>query len=192
MLRHLRERYGEIEEHFFVNYEHDSILAKVGMGLRVNDTEMLALKGSIEQELEDVIGIIEKSGRSQEITTDENVLEIENFESLMVKMDKKDLNEAANQSDDEVGRPFTQEELLSQKRQSKLQAENKELERSHLAKAVTRKGFIRFQDYSSKLRMMDTAMFLFGLKLHRQDDHVKFYDADFLNTIQVSSPLFYE
>jgi len=23
-------------------------------------------------------------------------------------------------------------------------------------------------------------------------DHVKFYDADFLNTIQVSSPLFYE
>ena len=38
--------------------------------------------------------------------------------------------------------------------------------------------------------MMDTALFLFGLKMHRQEGHVKFYDADFLNTMQVSSPLF--
>ena len=40
--------------------------------------------------------------------------------------------------------------------------------------------------------MMDTALFLFGLKLHRQEDHIKFYDADFLNTIQISSTLFYD
>ena len=39
---------------------------------------------------------------------------------------------------------------------------------------------------------MDTALFLFGLKLHKQEGHVKFYDADFLNTIQISSPLFYD
>lgn len=39
---------------------------------------------------------------------------------------------------------------------------------------------------------MDTSLFLFGLKLHRQEDHVKFYDADFLNVIQISSTLFYD
>ena len=38
--------------------------------------------------------------------------------------------------------------------------------------------------------MMDSAMFLFGLKLHRQEGHVRFYDADFLNTMSVKSPLF--
>ena len=57
---------------------------------------------------------------------------------------------------------------------------------------VTRNGFIRFADYQSKLRMMDTAMFLFGLKLHRQEGHIKFYDADFLNSLHVSSQLFGE
>ena len=39
---------------------------------------------------------------------------------------------------------------------------------------------------------MDTAMFLFGLKLHQQKDHIYFHDADFLNCIQVSSPHFFE
>ena len=47
-----------------------------------------------------------------------------------------------------------------------------------------------FKDYESKLRMMDTALFLFGLKLHRQEGHVKFHDADFLNTLYIQSVLF--
>ena len=38
--------------------------------------------------------------------------------------------------------------------------------------------------------MMDTALFLFGLKLHRQDGHVRFHDADFLNTLYIQSDLF--
>lgn len=47
-----------------------------------------------------------------------------------------------------------------------------------------------FKDYESKLKMMDTAMFLFGLKLHRQKGKVKFYDADFLNTLEVKADFF--
>ena len=35
-------------------------------------------------------------------------------------------------------------------------------------------------------------MFLFGLKLHRQEGHIKFYDADFLNSLHVSSQSFSE
>lgn len=32
MLEHLAERYGEIEEHFFVNYDINGIMHRVGMG----------------------------------------------------------------------------------------------------------------------------------------------------------------
>jgi len=38
---------------------------------------------------------------------------MENFESLMEKMDKEGINGEASLTDDEVGRPFTKEELLS-------------------------------------------------------------------------------
>lgn len=38
--------------------------------------------------------------------------------------------------------------------------------------------------------MMDTALFLFGMKLYRQDKSIEFFDADFSNTITVNSPMF--
>ena len=44
MLRHLSERYGEIDEQFFINYELEAILSKVGMGAKVNESEILAYK----------------------------------------------------------------------------------------------------------------------------------------------------
>lgn len=115
----------------------------------------------------------------------------------MLNLDKNDFSGASTMSTDydselERMRAFTQEELLDQKRQAQVQTENKDMERSHLEKAVHRKGFIRFSDYTSKLKMMDTALFLFGLKMHKQEGHVKFYDADFLNVVQISSTLFYD
>lgn len=48
MLRHLSERYGEIETDFLVNYEIEAILARVGLGPQINDAEMLALKNPTE------------------------------------------------------------------------------------------------------------------------------------------------
>ena len=38
--------------------------------------------------------------------------------------------------------------------------------------------------------MMDTALFLFGMKLHRQEGSIEFFDADFSNTITVNSNYF--
>ena len=54
----------------------------------------------------------------------DNVLEVENFESLMINMDKKELQgkiSTASEQDSEFdsSRAFTKEELLDQKRQSK-------------------------------------------------------------------------
>ncbi len=34
---------------------------------------------------------------------------------------------------------------------------------------------------------MNTPLFLFGMKLFQQKDHIKFFDADFCNTITVES-----
>ena len=37
---------------------------------------------------------------------------------------------------------------------------------------------------------MDTSLFLFGMKLHRQEGAIEFFDADFSNTICVRSAAF--
>jgi len=56
-----------------------------------------------------------------------------------------------------------------QKRKSELvhELKKKEARTLGLDKPVTRQGFLKFASYESKLRMMDTALFLFGMKLHR-------------------------
>jgi hypothetical protein len=59
-----------------------------------------------------------------------------------------------------------------------------------LEKPITREGFLKFDSYESKLEMMDTALFLFGMKLHNQVGSVEFFDSDFCNTITVTSPHF--
>lgn len=79
---------------------------------------------------------------------------------------------------------------MDTKRQVALQNEISKKERAHLEKPVARDGFLKFADYNSKLEMMDTALFLFGMKLHRQIGSVEFYDADFCNTLTITSPYF--
>jgi hypothetical protein len=59
-----------------------------------------------------------------------------------------------------------------------------------LDKTVSRSGFITFNDYLPKLKMMDHPLFLFGLKLYEMPQAVEFFDADFCNTLVVKSDLF--
>ena len=59
-----------------------------------------------------------------------------------------------------------------------------------LDRQVTRSGFIQFDSYLSKLKMMDESLFLFGLKLHQMQGSVEFFDADFCNTLELKSDLF--
>ena len=40
--------------------------------------------------------------------------------------------------------------------------------------------------------MMDTALFLFGMKMHQQEGNIEFFDADFSNTLTVYSPFFFD
>lgn len=107
MLEHLAQRYGEIEEHFFVNYDIGGILSKVGLSAKANDGETLALKSPVETELQATLESINKqkggkgsqSSSSFEMTTDtESILEVENFESLMLSLDKQELSGAKGSS----------------------------------------------------------------------------------------------
>ena len=56
-----------------------------------------------------------------------------------------------------------------------------------LDKPVYRSGFITFDDYTTKLKMMDHPLYLFGLKLYDMPHAVEFFDADFSNTLVVRS-----
>jgi hypothetical protein len=49
---------------------------------------------------------------------------------------------------------------------------------------------LKFSDYESKLKFMNTALFLFGMKLHRQVDSIEFYDADFATTLSIKCDYF--
>ena len=131
MIRHLSERYGEIEEQFFVNYDVEGILARVGMAPR--DGETLAIKSNIDKEMEETTSraAAKKAKTRGDITTDtENFLEVDNFESLMMKIDSNDVSAEQETFDD--GKAFTQDEIFDHKRQAKLQTETREIERSHL------------------------------------------------------------
>ena len=72
-------------------------------------------------------------------------MEVDNFESLMMKLDSGDV--APQQDPDDFAKAFKKEDLFDHKRQAKLQTETREIGRSHLQKMVTRKGFIRFSGY---------------------------------------------
>ena len=50
---------------------------------------------------------------------------------------------------------------------------------------ISRSGLFKFKDYHTKLRMMSTQMFLFGMKMHRQEGSIEFFDPDFSNALQI-------
>ena len=86
------------------------------------------------------------------------------------------------------------EEILSHSKVDEQRAaqyvRHRERELLGLDQAVARSGFITFDSYQSKLRMMDHPLFLFGLKMHDMPGAVEFYDADFCNALVIKSDLF--
>lgn len=86
------------------------------------------------------------------------------------------------------------EELLSSSKLDEQRAaqyvRHRERELLGLDRAVSRSGFLTFDSYVTKLKMMDHPLFLFGLKMHDMPGAVEFFDADFCNTLVIKSDLF--
>jgi hypothetical protein len=49
-------------------------------------------------------------------------------------------------------------------------------------------GFIEFKSYEEKLKFLNTGVYWFGLNVHRTN-FVRFNDADFMNVLKISNPL---
>lgn len=79
-------------------------------------------------------------------------------------------------------------QLDSQRAAQYVRARERELR--GLDRPVARSGFIVFDDYVTKLKMMDHPLFLFGLKLYDMPGAVEFFDADFCNTLVIQSDVF--
>ena len=75
--------------------------------------------------------------------------------------------------------------LLDDKRMSDLTSEGKEKMKKmlKLEDNILKRGLLKFGKYEDKLKFMDTALFLFGMKLHRMSENINFFDADFANTV---------
>ena len=75
--------------------------------------------------------------------------------------------------------------LLDDKRMSDLTSEGKEKMKKmlKLEDNILKRGLLKFGKYEDKLKFMDTALFLFGMKLHRMSENINFFDADFANTL---------
>lgn len=100
------------------------------------------------------------------------------------------------QHDEKYIQALELEDLMSQTKLDEQRAASyirqRERELLGLDKQVNRSGFIRFDDYTTKLQMMDHPLFLFGLKLHEMKGSLEFFDADFCNTLIIKSELFDE
>ena len=66
-----------------------------------------------------------------------------------------------------------------------MELRKKEISKLGLDRPVSRSGLLKFKTYEDKLKMMDTPLFLFGMKLHRHYYNIEFYDADFANTLLI-------
>lgn len=77
-----------------------------------------------------------------------------------------------------------------QKQEALMNIRKKEQEKHGYKKPIQRSGFIEYENYIDKMKMMDTPLFLFGMKLNRQLLNVEFFDADFCNTLLIQSESF--
>lgn len=161
LISHLQTNYGQIEDYFFINYSPEKIISRVS-----NDRQSMIAK--------DETSAIESPQNDEE-----------SFEVLLAMAETK--SKASSKEE-----KFDPSEILDQKRIAQVEQEISKKERNVLGldKPIKRECFIKFKDYESKLQMMDTALFLFGMKLYRQDKSIEFFDADFSNTITVNSPMF--
>ena len=103
-------------------------------------------------------------------------------------------NSTRVQHSDKYNAALEREEILTSSKLDEQRASQyvrqRERELLGLDNAVSRSGFLVFDDYVTKLKMMDHPLFLFGLKLYDMPGAVEFFDADFCNTLVIKSDLF--
>lgn len=179
LVDHLSKHYGSIKQLFHINYDPEEILTRF-----MNTTKNV---GSDQiQQFEEALS---KAIDNQNVISSEHKdlsqrIEESSFEDLL-KLCKEDLESAKESEETAEGKKKAKKSTNVENVIEDLK--KKERKMLGLDRQIQRSGFIVFEDRISKLQMMQTPLFLFGMKLFRQDGHLEFFDADFCNTILVKS-----
>ena len=180
--KHLIAKFGPVSDLFHINYRVKDIMNRyIKHGKSVGNDEIM----DFEQVL-----ISRGGNESGSLQHDEakQMIEEASFEDLLA-LAKDELNieleygeKSKKKKKDTLMKPNT-----SQAETVVEDLRKKERKLLGLDKQISRSGFLVFEDRISKLKMMNTPLFLFGMKLFRQNGHLEFFDADFCNTILVKS-----
>ena len=200
MTEHIESKFGSVAEFETFSYDIESILNRLGftktMGMAADET-MIHEGDNYDQKIDSLLGDKQKgqTNKTGEKLDDEVELLKEEISFDQMLVDSSDVQQKL-EKDNEKTKFDTQADeainLLDQTRVAQVQQENKEKDKVSLKldQPIKKTGFLKFDSYESKLKMMDTSLFLFGLKLHRQVGVVSFVDADFANTISITSKVF--
>lgn len=186
LVRHLTQKYGSIKEMFHINYKTQDILLRfVRHGRGVGTDEIQEFEDAIQRVIRNANDYAEDEMLDSVTAREKKLVEEASFEDLL------DLaNEGLQEDAKGAEAKGTEERNKKVSKAAAVVAEDlrrKERKVIGLDRQVNRAGFIVFKDRVSKLKMMNTPLFLFGMKLYHQIGHMEFFDADFCNTVLVRS-----
>ena len=157
--------YGPVRDMFHINYSPKDILSSFIRGnLQVTTDEITDFEQRLSNTDRSEVKLIEEAS----------------FEELL-SLCKDEIDELGGKDESAPGLQAGKGSKNVQKVMESLKEKEKKL--LGLDREIQRCGFLVFEDRISKLKMMNTPLFLFGMKLFRQTGHLEFFDADFCNTI---------
>lgn len=171
---------------FHINYKTQDILLRfVRHGRGVGTDEIQEFEDAIQRVIRNANDYAEDEMLDSVTAREKKLVEEASFEDLL------DLaNEGLQEDAKGAEAKGTEERNKKVSKAAAVVAEDlrrKERKVIGLDRQVNRAGFIVFKDRVSKLKMMNTPLFLFGMKLYHQIGHMEFFDADFCNTVLVRS-----
>ena len=138
----------------------------------VESRDEKVLKRDYAEEFTNELGVAPLSSLTEmkEEKEDNSENDPDSFETLMESAFEESKSKGTRKKKLTKEQKEEAEEFVTERRLNELKEElnKKEQEKLGLERPITRNAFLKFADYSSKLKMMNTALFLFGMKLHKQ------------------------
>ncbi|CDW71658.1 ph domain containing protein [Stylonychia lemnae] len=189
LLGHVEKRSGQLKNFFYINYHQANIansFKQSTMPSKVDELEQFEyqISGNKSKQRKaqgSSVQLNEETVKFEDLISiaTQEFLNAESMEDEKLKSKKSQKNKNVNKTSNQAARKLSEDRLNLH-----------EKEKLGLNKPVMRQGFIVFSNYHDKLKFINTAMFLFGLKLYNQERHIEFLDADFCNTIAIESQSF--
>jgi hypothetical protein len=184
---HIEKTFGKVKSLFHINYKKLEIIYKF---LKTNHSVTMDEIKQFEETLSASQG---NSSNHLEGKDEVKLIEESSFEDLLnlTKDEFSSLDTPASATDGSSKKKKGKEmEKLGPNKNVLEDIKKKDSELIGLENQIFRSGFLVFEDRISKLKMMNSPLFLFGMKLFRQTGHMEFFDSEFCTTVLISSDIF--